>query len=87
MPRLTRAFADAGLKLDMGKSCIRFSAATDVPLETIGELIAEMPPDLFIERYEAAKASGPGATGGLDPHGRSGQSEDRPLIALAKTPV
>lgn len=32
-----------GRKLDMGKSCVRFRALGDVPLEVVGEAIARVP--------------------------------------------
>ena len=54
--RLRHAFAEAGLKLDFGKSCIRFRKAADLPLEAIGALLAETPPDAFIAAYEASRA-------------------------------
>lgn len=37
---LREAFANAGKKLDMGKSCLRFKSLDDVPLDVIGEVIA-----------------------------------------------
>lgn len=40
-------------KLDMGKSCIRFKKAEDVPLELIGELVAKLTPNDWIEMYES----------------------------------
>jgi hypothetical protein len=49
-------YADRGLKLDMGKSCVRFKRLDQVPLDVIGETIARIPPATFIERYEAARA-------------------------------
>lgn len=52
---LREAFAAAGKKLDMGKSCIRFKGLDDLPLEDIGRIIAATPPDAFIARYEAAR--------------------------------
>lgn len=52
---LREAFAAAGKRLDMGKSCIRFRSVDDLPLEEIGRIIANIPPDAFIERYEAAR--------------------------------
>lgn len=55
--RLRDAFAAAGLKLDMGKSCIRFRTPQDLPLEQIGELVASVTPEQFIATYEAARAS------------------------------
>lgn len=51
--RLREAFAAAGKKLDMGKSCIRFKSPQDLPLEDIGALIADTPPDALIARHEA----------------------------------
>lgn len=39
-------------KLDMGKSCIRFKKAEDVPLELIGELAAKITPKEWIALYE-----------------------------------
>jgi len=39
-------------KLDMGKSCIRFKKAEDVPLKLIGELSGKVTPKQWIEVYE-----------------------------------
>ncbi len=54
--RLRDAFAAAGKKLDMGKSCIRFRSLNDLPLEALGQLIASVPVDAFIAGYEAARS-------------------------------
>jgi uncharacterized protein YdhG (YjbR/CyaY superfamily) len=56
--RLKAAFAAAGKKLDMGKSCIRFKKADDLPLNVIRDEIASATPDEFIQIYEEARASG-----------------------------
>jgi uncharacterized protein YdhG (YjbR/CyaY superfamily) len=40
-------------KLDMGKSCIRFKKAEDVPLELIAALVKKMKPKNWIDLYEA----------------------------------
>ena len=53
---LRDAFAAAGKKLDMGKSCIRFKKLDDLPLEALGRIIAATPPDAYIAQYEAARA-------------------------------
>ena len=37
----------------MGKSCIRFKKAEDIPYELIGELANKMSPQDWIERYES----------------------------------
>jgi Domain of unknown function (DU1801) len=39
-------------KLDMGKSCIRFRKADDVPVKLIGELASKMSPKQWIDVYE-----------------------------------
>ncbi|HSB36038.1 MAG TPA: DUF1801 domain-containing protein [Thermoanaerobaculia bacterium] len=56
--KLKESFRKAGKKLDMGKSCIRFKSLDGLPLDAIGEIIASVPPDAFIARYEAAKGIG-----------------------------
>jgi hypothetical protein len=48
-------FANAGKKLDMGKSCVRFKKLADLPLDTIAKAIALVPPEEFIERAEAGR--------------------------------
>ena len=52
------AFATAGKKLDMGKSCVRFRKLEDLPLETIGKAIRGTSPEELIEIYERARATG-----------------------------
>jgi cobalamin synthase len=42
-------------KADMGKSCIRFRAPEDLPLATIGRLVAGTRVDAFVARYEASR--------------------------------
>ncbi|GAB3406029.1 DUF1801 domain-containing protein [Flindersiella endophytica] len=48
-------WAKTGKKLDMGKSCVRFKRADDLPLDLVGEVIAEIPVEKYIEMYEAAR--------------------------------
>ena len=45
--RLREAFAAAGKKLDMGKSCIRFKSADDLPLDAIAHEIGSTTPEEF----------------------------------------
>ena len=45
----------AGRKLDIGKGCVRFKSADDLPLETVGEIIAATPVDRWIAIAEAAR--------------------------------
>lgn len=53
--KLRAAAAAQGKKLDMGKSCLRFKKAEDLPLDAIGELIASMSVDDYIAVYEASR--------------------------------
>ena len=53
--RLEVAFRESGKSMDMGKSCLHFRKADDLPLDVIGEIIASMPPDRMIELYEKAR--------------------------------
>lgn len=53
--RIQEGFAQAGKKLDMGKSCIRFKSPDDLPQDVIREAVAALDPDQFIEAYEAVK--------------------------------
>ena len=39
-------------KLDMGKSCIRFKKAADIPFDLIAELCQKMSPEDWISLYE-----------------------------------
>jgi hypothetical protein len=48
-------FKRAGKKLDMGKSCVRFKTAEDLPLDVIGKTIAATPVKAFIEKHEKAR--------------------------------
>ena len=53
--RLETAFRKAGLKMDMGKSCLHFKTADDLPLDAIGDVIASTPPERMIALYESAR--------------------------------
>lgn len=39
-------------KLNMGKSCIRFTKNTEIPIQLIQDLVAKITPDDWIEIYE-----------------------------------
>ena len=53
---LRNAYADAGRKLDMGKSCLRFKSTDDLLPEVIGGAIASTPVDTLIAQDEASRA-------------------------------
>jgi hypothetical protein len=50
-------WAKTGKKLDMGKSCIRFKKAGDLPLELIGKAIKRVPAKTYIAYVEASLAN------------------------------
>ncbi|MEM9381417.1 MAG: DUF1801 domain-containing protein [Planctomycetota bacterium] len=54
--RFEAGWKATGKKLDMGKSCVRFRKLEDVPLEVVGDAIARMDVDRFLESYEASLA-------------------------------
>ena len=47
----------SGKKLDMGKSCVHFKRADDLPLELIAETIAKVPKDSYIKYVEGVQGS------------------------------
>jgi len=53
--RLKEGFRAAGKKLDMGKACVHFQTADDLPLDMIGGLIASMSLDRWVGIAQAAR--------------------------------
>lgn len=51
---LRDAYAKAGVKLDMGKSCLRFKRADQLLHAPVAAVIASTPVDAFIAMHEAA---------------------------------
>ncbi|HLL32223.1 MAG TPA: DUF1801 domain-containing protein [Allosphingosinicella sp.] len=54
--RLRAAWAAAGRKLDMGRSCLRFRRPEDVAEQVLAETIRSIPVEHFIAEYEAGRA-------------------------------
>lgn len=52
---LRGAYAAAGRKLDMGKSCLRFKTWDELLPDAIGAVIASTPVDAHIAQYEASR--------------------------------
>ncbi len=48
-------YRETGKRLDMGKSCVRFRRLDDLPVDLIGDAIASMDVDTFIETVESAR--------------------------------
>jgi hypothetical protein len=46
-----------GRKLDMGKSCLRFTKLDDVALDVVADEIGRLTPDALIAQYEDARTS------------------------------
>ncbi len=57
-----KAFAMANKKLDMGKSCVRFSTLDALPLDVIGEVITKVPPSELIAAHDRAHGKAAKAT-------------------------
>ena len=49
------SYARSGNRLDMGKSCVHFRKADDIPHGVIGEAIAKVSVKQYIRIYEAAR--------------------------------
>ena len=58
---LKQGFEQAGKRLDMGKSCIRFKTLDDLDFATIVTVLETQDVESFIDIYENARASGSGA--------------------------
>jgi uncharacterized protein YdhG (YjbR/CyaY superfamily) len=52
---LADEFEKRGKKLDMGKACVRFKSIDDLPLDVIGEAIASVPLERYVEIYQASR--------------------------------
>jgi uncharacterized protein YdhG (YjbR/CyaY superfamily) len=52
---LKQAFAKAGKKLDMGKSCVRFGSLDDLPLDAIADVVAATPVDDYLDGYQRSR--------------------------------
>ncbi|WP_141454339.1 DUF1801 domain-containing protein [Pseudoxanthomonas sp. z9] len=52
---LRRAYAEAGKKLDMGKSCLRFKRLEDLLLPEVVRIVAATPVEAHIARHEAGR--------------------------------
>jgi hypothetical protein len=54
--KFTSAYQATGKRMDMGQSCVRFRKLDDLPLELIGEAIAEYSVEEFIELNERVRS-------------------------------
>jgi len=51
----TSEYEATGKKMDIGKSCVRFKNLDQLPLELVGEAIAKVPLDDYLDNYRAVK--------------------------------
>lgn len=58
LTQIKAAFAEVEKKLDMGKSCLRFTQLEQLPLDVIGRLIADTPVEEFLKQYEKSRQRG-----------------------------
>ncbi len=59
--RFESAYRATGKRFDVGKSCVRFRRMEDLPLDVIGDAIAELPLDAFLESYRKGRERASGA--------------------------
>jgi hypothetical protein len=45
-----------GAKLDIGKACVRFRRLEDLPLDLVGEAVARIGVEDFIDKYERSRS-------------------------------
>lgn len=53
--KLRAAYQQSRKHLDIGKSCIRFMRIENLPLDVIGEIVASVSVEKFLETYEKAR--------------------------------
>jgi len=49
------AYRETGKKLDMGKSCVRFKKIEQLPVDLVGQAIAKVSVDEFLDYYRQVK--------------------------------
>jgi hypothetical protein len=49
------AYKRTGKKLDMGGCCVHFKTLDDLPLDVVGNTIARVAVDQYVERYESSR--------------------------------
>jgi hypothetical protein len=83
---LRRAWAAAGKKLDMGKSCIRMKSLDDAPLEVIGEAVRRVPLKKYILEYEKALTKAGRGSAGRSETRKTAKAPARKTAARRRAP-
>jgi len=55
LAELKKGYRSAGLKLDMGKSCLRFKGLEAIALDVVAGVIARVPVATYVARYQATR--------------------------------
>lgn len=55
--KLEKGFLAADKKLDMGKSCLRFQKADELPLSVVGDIISAVPMQEYIDYAKSIRRS------------------------------
>ncbi|MBA4071078.1 MAG: hypothetical protein C0497_04460 [Gemmatimonas sp.] len=55
MAELRSGYEAKGLKLDMGKSCLRFTSLESIALDVVARSIARVPMAKYVQVYQASK--------------------------------
>ncbi|MDQ8153634.1 MAG: DUF1801 domain-containing protein [Gemmatimonadota bacterium] len=55
MKELRAGYKAAGIRLDMGKSCLRFKALDGIALDVVARVIAGVPMARFVDAYHASR--------------------------------
>ena len=54
--RFEEEYRASGKRLDMGKSCVRFTAVDDLPLDLIGRAIASCSMEEYVQSYDHSRS-------------------------------
>ena len=55
LAELKAGYKSVGLRLDMGKSCLRFKSLDDIALEVVGRVISRVPMATYVATYQRSR--------------------------------
>lgn len=55
LTELKAGYKAEGLKLDMGKSCLRFKSLDDIALDVVGRVISRVPMATYVAMYQKTR--------------------------------
>ncbi len=89
MGKLAAAYKAAGNKLDMGKSCLRFSSLDELPMNVIAEIVGAYSVDQRIATHEATMGAAKGARAAKNAPAKKAPVKKAPSkkIAAKKAPA